>query len=57
MKRRFARCVKTLEKLYGGEIAGAISVRDTMMARSRVLEVPRKNTGSVKDGNEVVLEK
>lgn len=52
-KRPSVRCMVTREDIIRGKIAGERTVKERKMIISRVIELPRKNAGSVGNGNEV----
>lgn len=56
MKRPCVRSMVTGEDNISGDVASERAVRNTKMARGRVLEISRNNMGSLYDGNEVAQE-
>lgn len=54
IRRISGRYILNADDIIGGETAGKSLIRDTKMTRRRVLEIRKKNTGSVEDGNEKV---
>lgn len=55
-KQACTRCIVPGENIFKGEMAGEKSVVDTKIIRIRFPEIPRCNTGSVEDANEVAHE-
>lgn len=56
VKRTFVSCMGTKEDIISSDMAGDRSVRDIKMIKIRSLEIPRSDTRSVENGNEVAQE-